>query len=51
LCLERLSTNASGQVVYELKSPFRHGSSHILFSPEDFIARLAALGFARRKLA
>ena len=43
LCLERLSTNAAGQVVYELKNPFRDGTTHILFSPADFIARLAAL--------
>jgi hypothetical protein len=43
LCLERLSTNAAGQVVYQLKNPFRDGTTHILFSPHDFIARLAAL--------
>ena len=43
LCLERLSTNAAGQIVYTLKNPFRDGTSHVLFSPEDFIARLAAL--------
>jgi len=38
-----LSTNAAGQVVYELKHPFRNGTTHILFSPQDFLARLAAL--------
>jgi len=43
LRLERLSTNAAGQVVYRLKNPFRDGTTHILFSPEDFIARLATL--------
>lgn len=43
LCLERLSTNAAGQVVYQLKNPFRDGTTHILFSPQDFVARLAAL--------
>ena len=43
VCLERLSTNAAGQVVYELKRPFRDGTSHIVFSPADFMARLAAL--------
>ena len=42
LCLDRLSTNAAGQVVYQLKNPFRDGATHVLFSPEDFIARLAA---------
>jgi ribosomal protein S27E len=43
LCLERLSTNAAGQVAYQLKNPFRDGTTHILFSPQDFVARLAAL--------
>jgi hypothetical protein len=33
LCLERLSTNAAGQAVYELKNPFRDGTTHILWSP------------------
>ena len=42
VCLERLSTNAAGQVSYELKHPFRDGTTHILFTPEDFLARLAA---------
>tara|TARA_B110000438_G_scaffold157423_1_gene150877 strand:+ start:428 stop:667 length:240 start_codon:yes stop_codon:yes gene_type:complete len=28
---------------YELKHPFRDGTTHILFTPEDFLARLAAL--------
>ena len=30
-------------MVYELKNPYRDGTTHVLFSPEDFIARLAAL--------
>jgi hypothetical protein len=30
-------------VVYQLKRPFRDGTTHILFSPQDFVARLAAL--------
>jgi hypothetical protein len=30
-------------VVYELKSAFRDGTTHVLFEPHDFIARLAAL--------
>jgi hypothetical protein len=36
VCLERLSINAAGQVSYELKHPFRDGTTHILFTPEDF---------------
>jgi hypothetical protein len=43
LCLERLSIDSDGKVVYELKHPFRDGTTHILFTPTDFIARLAAL--------
>ncbi len=44
ICLEWLSTDNAGQVVYRLNQPFRDGTTHVLFSPEDFIARLAALG-------
>jgi len=29
-------------VVYELKHPFRDGTTHVLFEPLDFISRLAA---------
>ena len=43
LCLDRLSVNSTGQVVYQLKNPFHDGTTHVLFSPADFIARLAAL--------
>ena len=43
VCLERLSTNAAGQVSYELNHPFHDGTTHILFTPEDFLARLTAL--------
>ena len=43
ICLERLSTDAGGKVIYELKHPFRDGTTHILFTAEDFLARLAAL--------
>jgi hypothetical protein len=39
VCLERLSTNAAGQESYELKHLFRDGTTHILFTPEDFLAR------------
>lgn len=28
---------------YELKTPFRNGTTHVIFEPLDFIARLAAL--------
>ena len=40
---QRLSVDGDGLVVYELKRPFRDGTTHVLFEPHDFIARLAAL--------
>jgi hypothetical protein len=40
---ERLSINDRGQVIYRFKQPFRDGSTHVVFEPLDFIARLAAL--------
>jgi hypothetical protein len=30
-------------VRYELKTPYRNGTTHVIFEPLDFIARLAAL--------
>jgi len=32
-----------GRVQWQLKRPFRDGTTHFVFTPEDFIARLAAL--------
>jgi hypothetical protein len=43
IALERLSVDGDGLVVYALKHPFRNGTTHVLFEPLDFIARLAAL--------
>jgi hypothetical protein len=43
LCLERLSLTNDGQVQYTLKHPFRDGTCAVLFSPLDFVAKLAAL--------
>ena len=40
---ERLSVDGDGLVVYEFKRPFSDGTTHVLFEPHDFIARLAAL--------
>ena len=40
---KRLSLTAHGKVRYELKAPFRDGTTHIIFEPLDFIAKLAAL--------
>jgi hypothetical protein len=43
IALERLSVDGDGLVAYPLKHPFRAGTTHVLFEPLDFIARLAAL--------
>ncbi len=43
IACERLGRDGDGLVVYELKQPFRDGTTHVLFEPLDFIARLAAL--------
>jgi len=39
----RLSLTPTGKVRYELKTPFRNGTTHVIFEPLDFMARLAAL--------
>jgi hypothetical protein len=43
LAPERLSTNRAGQVAYQLKTPYRDGTTHFVFEPIEFLARLAAL--------
>ena len=40
---KRLSLTTSGQVRYQLKTPYRDGTTHVMFNPLDFLARLAAL--------
>ena len=40
---ERLKRNRSGQVVLQLKSAFKDGTTHIVMSPLEFMQRLAAL--------
>ena len=34
----------NGNVRYQLKTPYRDGTTHVIFEPLDFIARLAASG-------
>ncbi len=43
ICLERLTLRNDGQVQYQLKHPFRDGTTHVVFSPLDFIGKLVAL--------
>jgi len=40
---QRLSLTPSGKVRYELKTPFNNGTTHVIFEPLDFIAKLGAL--------
>ena len=43
VAIERLSMTAQGQIRYALKTPYRDGTTHVLFEALDFLARLAAL--------
>jgi hypothetical protein len=40
---QRLSMTQHGKVRYELKTPYRNGTTHVFFEPLDFIGKLAAL--------
>src|SRR5210317_768621 len=40
---KRLSLTPSGNIRYQLKTPYRDGTTHVIFEPLDFMARLAAL--------
>jgi hypothetical protein len=40
---KRLSLTRNGQLRYELKTPWRNGTTHVIFEPLDFISRLVAL--------
>ena len=39
----RLERLPDGRISYELKTPYKNGTTHVVFEPLDFIARLAAL--------
>ena len=43
LAEKRLSLTPNGNVRYHFKTPWRDGTTHVVFEPLDFIARLAAL--------
>lgn len=40
---KRLSLTSTGNIRYELKTPYNDGTTHVFFEPLDFIAKLAAL--------
>jgi hypothetical protein len=41
--MERLSQRSDGLLVYKLKKPYQDGTQYLLFSPEEFLEKLAAL--------
>ncbi len=43
LANERVQSNVAGQVVLNLKTPWRDGTTHLVMSPLEFLQRLAAL--------
>jgi hypothetical protein len=43
VAIERVALTDLGQMRYALKTPYRDGTTHVIFEPEDSIARLAAL--------
>jgi len=40
---KRLAVTSNGNIRYQLKTPYRDGTTHVIFEPLDFIAKLAAL--------
>jgi hypothetical protein len=38
-----LAITTYGKIRYQLKTPYRDGTTHVIFEPLDFIARLTAL--------
>ena len=40
---QRMARLPDGKISYELKTPYKNGTTHVIFEPLDFIARLAVL--------
>ena len=40
---QRLSVNSQRKVIYNLKTPYGNGTTHIILEPLDFLSRLASL--------
>ncbi len=45
VAVERLEALPDGRVLYRLKRPWRNGATHVVFQPEEFLEKLAALVF------
>ena len=44
---KRLSLTRNGHVRYELKTPYAHGTPHVLFEPRDFMYRMYGMPWAQ----
>ena len=44
---KRLSLTRNGQVRYELKTPWRNGTTHVIFEPLDFMYRMYGMPWAQ----
>ncbi|MCX5737640.1 MAG: transposase [Proteobacteria bacterium] len=42
-CAERLSRLAGGRLLYRLKHGWRDGATHVVFTPQELVGKLAAL--------
>ena len=40
---KRLALTSNGNIRYQLKTPYRDGTTHVIFEPLDFVGKLAAL--------
>ena len=38
---KRLALTSNGNIHYQLKTPYRDGTTHVIFEPLDFIAKAA----------
>ena len=45
---KRLSLTNEGKVRYALKTPYRDGTTHVIFEPVDFIATVELVRIAQR---
>jgi Putative transposase len=43
VAIERLALTPQDNIRYALKTPYRDGTTHVIFEPLDFLARLASL--------
>ena len=44
--MKRLSLTGDGKVRYQLKTPYRNGTTHVIFEPLDFMYRMYGMPWA-----